>query len=44
MFMDKVSTIKLHDSTKKLLAVLGGKESTYEDIILDLLKAADGFK
>ena len=34
---DKITTIKLHQSTKEKLAKIGLKSETYEDIILKLL-------
>ena len=38
MTEDKITTIRVKESTKALLADEGVKGDTYEDIILDLIK------
>lgn len=36
--MDKITTIRVKESTKRKLADYGSKDDTYEKIILDLME------
>lgn len=37
--VDKITSIQLRKSTRDALAALGGKDDTFEDIILRLIEA-----
>ena len=38
MTHDKITTIRMHESTKKLLAERGSKGDSYEEIIIGLIE------